>query len=77
LSSMEAFIIITGLGTAAVGALLLLSTLACRRAQLVKAYNLQQEIEQRKREIEQKKADEEAKNHHAARRVGPAKLKPA
>lgn len=74
---MEAFIIIAGLGTAGTGALLLLSSLACRRAQLVKAYNMQQEIEQRKREIEQVKADEQAKRQHASPGAKGGRLKPA
>ena len=54
---METFILIAGLIAAATGTLVLLLSLAQKRAQLVRAYNIQQEIEQRERIIEDHQAD--------------------
>ena len=49
---METFILLAGLIAAAIGALVLLLSLAQKRAQLVRAYNIKREIEQRQRMIE-------------------------
>ncbi len=53
LSSMETFIIIMALLAAAGGTLVLLASLANRRAQLVKAFRYQQELEAYKHHTEQ------------------------
>jgi len=55
MSSMETFIVVVGLVAAIGGSLILLSCLAHKRAQLVKAFNIQMEIEERNRKIEQSK----------------------
>jgi len=49
---METFILIAGLIAAAIGALVLLLSLVQKRAQLVRAFNLKMEIEERQRIIE-------------------------
>ncbi len=51
LLSFESFIIAVALIAAAAGSLVLLTALAGKRARLIKAYNLQQEIEARERQI--------------------------
>jgi hypothetical protein len=53
---MEMLIVVLGLVAAAGGALVLLVCLAGRRAQLVKAFNMQQEREARERQLEEKMA---------------------
>lgn len=52
MGSMETFIILIALAAAAGGGLILLVCLAGMRANLVKALNLQQELESRKSSIE-------------------------
>jgi len=44
---METFIVVMALAAAVTGALVLLATLAGKRAQLIKAFNIQQEIARR------------------------------
>lgn len=53
---MEMLIVVTGLVAAAGGALVLLVCLAGKRAQLVKAFNVQQEREAREKQLEQNQA---------------------
>ncbi len=62
MSTMEMFIIVIGLGAAAFGSLVLLVCMAGKRAQLVKAYNMQLEIEARERQA--KKEAEQAKEEN-------------
>ena len=52
MSSMELFIVIIALGAAAGSSLVLLVALAAKRSELIKAFTMRQEIEQREREIE-------------------------
>ena len=59
---METFIVAAGLITSAIGTLLLLLSLANKRVQLVKAYNIQQEIAKREQEIEENKANFNKRN---------------
>ena len=54
---METFILIAGLIAAGTGTLVLLLSLAQKRAQLVRAFNIKLEIEQRERMIESKQVD--------------------
>ncbi len=54
---METFIVAAGLITSGVGTLLLLLSLAHKRVQLVKAFNIQQEIAKRERETEENQAN--------------------
>ncbi|MCP4712639.1 MAG: hypothetical protein GY869_28775 [Planctomycetes bacterium] len=56
---METFILIAGLIAAATGTLVLLLSLAQKRAQLVRAYNIKLEIEERERMIEANQAEME------------------
>jgi len=55
MSSMETFIVVVGLAAAIGGSLIFLSCLAHKHAELVKAFNLQMEIEERNHKIEQNK----------------------
>ena len=52
MSSIESFIVIVALVSAAGGSLMLLACLAGKRSQLVKAYNMKREIEQREKMME-------------------------
>jgi len=62
---METFILIVGLFTAATGTLVLLLSLANKRAQLVRAYNIYKEIEQR----EQKTLDNQSNLDDSAKGI--------
>lgn len=62
---METFILIVGLFTAAIGTLVLLLSLANKRAQLVQAYNIYKEIEQR----EQKTLDNQSDLEDSAKGI--------
>ena len=53
MSSMELFIIMAALAAAAGGTLILLACMANKRMQLIKAFNIQQEIETQQATIEQ------------------------
>jgi len=53
---METFIIVTALIASAAGAGVLLLSLANKRSQLVKAYNIKRQIEERERQIEENRA---------------------
>jgi len=61
---MEMLIVLLGFSAAAGGALVLLVCLAGRRAQLVKAFNMQQEREARKQQVEENQAKQN-QNHPA------------
>ena len=61
---MEMLIVLMGFSAAAGGALVLLVCLAGRRAQLVKAFNMQQERESRKKQVEENQAKQ--RQNHAA-----------
>ena len=61
---MEMLIVLMGLSAAAGGALVLLVCLAGNRAQLVKAFNMQQERESRKKQVEENQAKQ--RQNHAA-----------
>ena len=61
MSSMETFIIIMALLAAAGGTLVLLGSLANRRAQLVKAFHYQQKLEACKHHTEQKNSQTQTK----------------
>ena len=54
--SMETVIVLLALAAGAAGSLVLLSCLASRRAQLLEAFRIQQEIEERERQIRQQTA---------------------
>ena len=56
LSSMETFIVAIGLVASGIGTLILLLSLAHKRSQLVKAFNVQQEIEERQRRLQENRA---------------------
>ena len=45
MSSMELFIVITSLAASGAGGLILLTSLAGKRAHLIKAFNIQQDID--------------------------------
>ena len=60
LLSFESFIIAVALLAAAGGSLVLLSCLAGKRARLIKAYNLQQEMEARQRQLAAQDAQKSA-----------------
>ena len=51
MEAMETFVVVVSLIAAAIGGLIFLSSLAGKRAFLVKAYNMQKEIEQREAQI--------------------------
>ena len=53
---MEMLIVLMGFSAAAGGALVLLVCLAGKRAQLVKAFNMQQEQEAREKQVEENQA---------------------
>ena len=55
---MEILIVLMGLSAAAGGALVLLVCLAGNRAQLVKAFNMQQEQESRQKQVEENQANQ-------------------
>ncbi len=59
---MELLIVLMGLSAAAGGALVLLVCLAGNRAQLVKAFNMQQEREAREKQVEENKAKQKQKH---------------
>ena len=71
---MEILIVVLGLVAAAGGALVLLVCLSGRRAQLVKAFNMQQERETSARQLEEKKAN--AKNNQTAVAMPVASVSP-
>jgi len=52
---METFIILVSLAAAAAGSLILLTCMAGKRSQLVKAFNLQQEMLEREAKLQQNK----------------------
>ena len=66
MSSMETFIVVISLIAAASGSLVLLSCLAGMRAHLVKAFNIQQEIESQQREVERQIAVEKEEQERKA-----------
>jgi len=63
---MEMLIVLMGFSAAAGGALVLLVCLAGKRAQLVKAFNMQQERETRKKQVEEKQEDQKQKQNQPA-----------
>ena len=52
MSSMESFIVVVSLIASAMGVLILLASLAGKKAQLVKAFTIQLEVEARERDIQ-------------------------
>ena len=62
LTSMESFIVIFALAAAAGGALVLLACLAGWRAQLIKAFNLKQQMEERERRMEEDQGKSQAQS---------------
>ena len=75
MSSMEGFIVIVALASAGVGCLILLSCLAGDRARLIKAFNVQQELESRRKRLEQERAALQKKTAHAPPVVSGASAK--
>ena len=52
MSSMESFIIVVSLVASAAGALILLTSLAGKKAQLAKAFSMQQELEAQEKDTQ-------------------------
>jgi hypothetical protein len=69
LISFETFIVVVALIAAGFGTLVLLSSLAGKRARLIKAFNMQQEAEARERQIA---SHHQNKNSHTASSPLPA-----
>ena len=53
MASIEIFIVLVALAAALGGSLVLLTCMAGKRAQLIKAFNIQQEMREREAQIEQ------------------------
>jgi hypothetical protein len=66
MSVTETFIVVISLIAAAGGSLVLLSCLAGMRAQLVKAFNMQKEIEAQRKEAERRAALEQEEQQRKA-----------
>lgn len=69
---METFIVAAGLITSGIGTLMLLLSLAQKRVQLVKAFNIQQEMKKREREMEENQANFD--NQHTTAKDGAVAL---
>ena len=62
---METFIVLVSLAASAGGSLVLLSCMAGKRAQLVKAFNIQQELEAREAKIKKNIENNQSQNGNA------------